>query len=104
MADEEIMSNALDEENLEAKEDKDGDLDILVKPICPQSGDVRQALGVVRRCVERDTKIRQALECVIFSDIGECIHKCINRINLIVENKLSKHNEKCTSRMLSETA
>ena len=75
MNDEEIISNVLDEENLEAEEDKDGDVDILIEPTCPQSGDVRQALEVLRRYM-------------VFSDNGVCIHKCINRINSIVENEL----------------
>ena len=73
----EIISDVLDEENLEAEEDEDGDVDILIEPTCPQSGDVRQALEVLRRYM-------------IFSDNVEYIHKCINRINSIVENELSE--------------
>ena len=60
MNDEEIISDVLDDENLEAEEDEDGDVDILIEPTCPQSGDVRQALEVLRRYM-------------IFSDNGECI-------------------------------
>ena len=78
--DEEITPNVLDEETLEAEEEKDGDKDILVEPTCPQSVDVPQELEVLRRYM-------------ILSDNGGgegCTHKCINRIYSIVENESSE--------------
>ena len=62
---------------LEAKEDEDGDVDILIEPTCPQLSDVLQALEVLRRYM-------------IFCDSGQCIQRCINRTNSIVEKELSK--------------
>lgn len=48
MNDEEIISNVLHQENLEAVEGKDVDVDILIDlPSCPLSSDVRQALEVL---------------------------------------------------------
>ena len=66
----EDISDVLDEVNLEAEEDGDGDKDILIEASFPQLGVVCQALELLRRYM-------------IFSDNGECIHKCINRINII---------------------
>ena len=61
----EDISDVLDEVNLEAEEDGDGDKDILIEATFPQLGVVCQALELLRRYM-------------IFSDNGECIHKCIN--------------------------
>ena len=69
---EEIISDLLGEENFEA-DDENVDVDFLIEPTCPQSGIVRQALEVLRNYM-------------IFSDNGECIHKCINQINLWKKN------------------
>ena len=50
------------EENLEAEEDGDGDVHILIELACLQLGDVRQTLEVLKIFM-------------IFRDNGECIHK-----------------------------
>ena len=70
---EEIISDLLKEEKFEAEEDEDSDVDFLIEPTCPQSGIVRQALEVLR-------------SYMIFSNNGECIHKCIKQINLWKKN------------------
>ena len=52
----------------------EGDTDgVSNEPICPESGDVRQALDVLR-------------EYILFSDNGEFIHKCFNEISVLAEN------------------
>ena len=43
------LCNTSKQENLDGKEDKDGEVDTLIEPTCPQLGDVRQALGALRR-------------------------------------------------------
>ena len=68
MNDEEIIPDVIGEENFEAEEDEDSEVDFLIKRTCPQSGIVRQALEILE-------------SYMIFSDNGECIHKCINQIN-----------------------
>ena len=50
------------QENLEAEEDGDGDVHILIELTCRQLGHVRQALEVLKIFI-------------IFRDNGECIHK-----------------------------
>ena len=57
----------------ETEDDTDG---VSNEPICLQSSDVRQALDVIR-------------EYVLFSDNGEFIHKCLDEISVLAENKLS---------------
>ena len=44
MNDEEIISDVLGEENLEAEEDDDGNVDILMEPNCSQTGYVRRSI------------------------------------------------------------
>ena len=73
MTDDAISCEVLDEEGSETEDDTDS---VSNEPICPQSSDVRQALGVLR-------------ECMLFSDNGEFIHKCLNEISVLVENELS---------------
>ena len=48
----------------------------MIEPTWPQLGIVHQTLVVLP-------------SYMIFSDNGECIHICINQINLDVENELS---------------
>ena len=73
MTDDAILCEVLDEEGSETEDDTDS---VSNEPICPQSSDLRQALGVLR-------------ECMLFSDNGEFIHKCLNEISVLVENELS---------------
>ena len=73
MTDDGILCNVLDEEGSETEDDID---DVSNEPICPQSSDVHQALDVFR-------------EYMLLSDNGEFIHKCLNEISVLVENKLS---------------
>ena len=73
MTDDAILCKVLDEEGSETEDDTDS---VSNEPICPQSSDVRQALGVLR-------------ECMLFSNNGEFIHKCLNEISVLVENELS---------------
>ena len=73
MTDEAILCDVLDEEGSETEDDTDN---VSNEPICSQSSDVRQALDVLR-------------EYMLFSDNGEFIHKCLNEINILVENELS---------------
>ena len=73
ITDDAILCDVLDEEGSETEDDTDG---VSNKPICPQSSEVRQALDVLR-------------EYMLFSDNGEFIHKCLNEISVLVENKLS---------------
>ena len=73
MTDDAILCNVSDEEGSETEDDTDG---VSNEPICPQSSDVPQALDVLR-------------EYTLFSDNGECIHKCLNEISVLVENELS---------------
>ena len=71
MTDDAILCDVLDEKGSETEGDTDG-----VSNVCPQSCYVRQGLDVLR-------------EYMLFSDNGELIHKRLNEINLLVENKLS---------------
>ena len=73
MTDDGILCDVLDEEGSETEDDTD---DVSNEPICPQSSDVHQALDVFR-------------EYMLLSDNGEFIHKCLNEISVLVENKLS---------------
>ena len=73
MIDDAILYNIYDEEGSETKDDTDG---VSNEPICPQSGDVRQSLDVLR-------------EYMLFSDNGEFVHNCLNEISVLVENELS---------------
>ena len=73
MTDDRILCDVLDEEGSETEDDTD---DVSNEPICPQSSDVHQALDVFR-------------EYMLLSDNGEFIHKCLNEISVLVENKLS---------------
>ena len=73
MTDDEILCDVLDEEGSGTEYDID---DVSNEPICPQSSDVHQALDVFR-------------EYMLLSDNGEFIHKCLNEISVLVENKLS---------------
>ena len=73
MTDDAILCDVLDEEGSETEDDTDG---LSNEPICPQFSDVRQALDVLR-------------EYMLFSDNGEFIHKCLNKISVLVENELS---------------
>ena len=59
MTDDEILSDALNEENDVTEEDA-ADCDASNEPACPQSSDVRQALDVL-------------WDYMLFSDGGECI-------------------------------
>lgn len=43
------LCNTSEQENLDGKEDKDDEVDTSIEPTCPQLGDVRQALGALRR-------------------------------------------------------
>ena len=73
MTDNVILCDVLDEEGSETEDDTDG---VSNESICPQSSDVGQALDVLR-------------EYMLFSDSGEFIHKYLNEISVLVENKLS---------------
>ena len=73
MTDDTMLCDVLDEEGSETEDDTDG---VSNELICPQSSDMRQALDVLR-------------EYMLFSDNGEFIHKCLNEISVLVENKLS---------------
>ena len=73
MTDDAILCDVLDEEGCETEDDTD---DVSDELICPQSSDVRQAMDVLR-------------EYMLFSDNGEFIHKCLNKIGVLVENELS---------------
>ena len=73
MTDDVILCDVLDEEGSETEDDRDG---VSKEPICPQSSDVGQALDVLR-------------EYMLFSDSGDFIHKCLNEISVLVENKSS---------------
>ena len=73
MTDDAILCDVLDEEGSETEDDTDG---VSNEPICLQSSDVRQALDVLR-------------EYMLFRDNGEFIHKCLNKISVLVENELS---------------
>ena len=73
MTDDTLLYEVLDEEGSETEDDTDG---VSNEPICPQSSDVRQVLDVLR-------------EYMLFSDNGEFIHKFLNEISVLVENKLS---------------
>jgi hypothetical protein len=68
MTDDEIVSDALNEEN--AVTEEDADCDASNEPACPQSSDVLR-------------------DYMLFSGGGECIHKCVNQISAVVENELS---------------
>ena len=73
MTDNAILCDVLDEEGSETEDDTNG---VSNEPIRPQSSDVRQALDVLR-------------EYMLFSDNGEFIHKCLNKISVLAENELS---------------
>ena len=73
MTDDATLCDVLDEEGSETEDDTDG---VSNEPICPQSSDVCQALDVLR-------------ENMLFSDNRELTHKCLNEINVLVENELS---------------
>ena len=64
MADDAILCDVLDEEGSETEDDTDG---VSNEPIFPQSSGLSQALDVLR-------------EYMLFSDNGEFIHKCLNKI------------------------
>ena len=74
MTDDEIVFDALNQENAVTEEDTD--CDAYNEPACPQSSDVRQALDVLR-------------DYMLFSDGRECIQKCVNQISAVVENELT---------------
>ena len=72
MTDDTILCDILDEEGSETEDDTD---DVSNESICPQPSDVRQTLNELR-------------EYMLYSDNGEFIHKCLNEISVLVENKL----------------
>ena len=74
VTDDAILCDVLDEEGSETEDDTAG---VSNEPICLQSVDMRQALDVLR-------------EYMLFSDNGEFIHKCLNKISVLVENELSE--------------
>ena len=73
MTDDAILCDVLDEEGSKIEDDTD---DVSNEPICLKYSDMRQALDVLRKCM-------------LFSDNGEFIHKIVNEISVLDENKLS---------------
>ena len=74
MTDDAILYDILDEEGSETEDDT---YDVSNEPTCPQSGDVRQVLDVLR-------------EYMLFRDNDEFVHKSLNEISVLVENELSE--------------
>ena len=73
MTDDVSYATFLDEEGSENEDDTDY---VSNEPICLQSSEMCQALDVLQ-------------EYMLFSDNGEFIHKSLNEISVLVENKLS---------------
>ena len=73
MTNDAILCDVLIEEGSETENDTD---DVSNEPLCQQLSAVRQALDVLQ-------------EYMLFSDNGEFIHKCLNKISVLVESELS---------------
>ena len=74
MTNDAVLYGILDEEGSETEDDT---YDVSNEPTCPQSGDVRQVLDVLR-------------EYMLFRDNDEFVHKSLNEISVLVENELSE--------------
>ena len=74
MTNDAVLYDILDEEGSETEDDT---YDVSNEPTCPQSGDVRQVLDVLR-------------EYMLFRDNDEFVHKSLNEISVLVENELSE--------------
>ena len=73
MTDDAILCDVLDEEGSKTEDDTD---DVSNEPIFLKYSDRHQALDVLQKYM-------------LFSDNGEFIHKILNKISVLDENKLS---------------